>query len=265
MRKLGINLHCYGLELPIEEQVALMKANGFERTFCVSSGENFEENFKIVDKAGITFDNLHAPFRKINDIWHPGEDGDAMLASLIDGAEKCSTHGIPAMVVHLSSGLTPPYVNETGHDRFARLMEYAAKNNVTICYENQRMLSNLAFAFEEFKDQPRFCWDCGHEFCFTPGRHYMPIFGDKLAALHIHDNRAIFNKDDHMIPFDANIDFSYVSKQIALSKYEGTLMLEVIRHSSDYYTDWSAEKYYAHAAEAARKLAGMIDKAAEEL
>ncbi len=242
-----------------------MKANGFETTFSMSSNENFESFFPICEKAGIKFDNLHAPFKYINNIWIPGEDGDRMLASLLDCVDKCSSHGIPAMVVHLSSGLKPPRVNETGHARFAKLMEYAAEKNVTVCYENQRFLSNLAYAFEEYPEQARFCWDCGHEFCFTPGRHYMPIFGHKLSALHIHDNNCVYNSDDHMIPFDAKIDFSYVAEQIALSGYEGTLMLELIRDHSPLYNDWSAEKYYEHAAEAGRKLIALIDEAAAKL
>jgi len=257
-RKLGVNYGCYG-PLPLDEQLSLIKKYGFETIFTGSENPNLDVLMKAAKEAGIGVDNYHAPFNKINDIWMPGEAGENMLERLIESVEKCYKYDVPALVVHLSSGLTPPYVNETGHDRFVRLMEKAAERDVTICYENQRMLSNLAFAFETFKDQAKFCWDCGHESCFTPGRHYMPLFGSKLAALHIHDNSGVFNSDDHMIPGDAQMDFDYVAEQIALSGYQGTLMLEIIRKKTEFYADWTPDRYFAHAAAAGRKLIDSID------
>ncbi|MCQ2428017.1 MAG: sugar phosphate isomerase/epimerase [Clostridia bacterium] len=257
-RKLGVNFGCYG-PLPIDEQVSLMKKNGFEAMFTGSEHPHLDAVMKAAKEAGITVDNYHAPFNKINDIWAPGEAGENMLDRLLVSVEKCAHYEVPALVVHLSSGLTPPYVNETGHDRFVRLMELASKLDVTICYENQRMLSNLAFAFETFPDKARFCWDCGHESCFTPGRHYMPLFMNKLSALHIHDNSGVFNSDDHMIPGDSRMDFDYVAEQISLSGYQGTLMLEILRKKTSYYDDWTPDMYFAHAAEAGRKLIDKID------
>lgn len=259
-RKIGTNWGCYG-PLPIAEQIDLMKRNGFEATFTGSENGKLEELIPALREAGITCDNFHAPFNKINDIWKAGEDGENMLDRLLVSVEKCEKYDVPALVVHLSSGLTPPYVNEIGHDRWARLMDLADSKGVTICYENQRMLSNLAFAFEEFPTA-RFCWDIGHESCFTPGRHYMPMFGKYLSALHIHDNHGVFNMDEHMLPFDASIDFAYAADEIARTGYEGTVMLEIIRKNSTYYPETPAEEYYRRAGEAVRKLAAMIDAAA---
>jgi sugar phosphate isomerase/epimerase len=55
----------------------------------------------------------------------------------------------------------------------------------------------------------------------------MPLFGDKLVCLHLHDNYAVFNGDSHLIPFDGKIDFSYVARAIRESSYQGSLMLEL--------------------------------------
>lgn len=259
-RTLGINLGCYGdPNLPAKEQVRLMKENGFTSTFCGSERALSFEAAPYLQEAGIVFDNLHAPFDKINDIWSAGEEGDVMLDRLVKSVDACVKVGAKALVVHLSAGDKAPHVNDYGVNRFAKLMEKAAAENILICYENQRKLSNLAMAFEEFPEQARFCWDCGHESCFTPGRHYMPIFGHKLGALHIHDNMGIYNADNHMVPGDAKMDFDYVAEQIALSGYKGTLMLELLRKKTDYYNDWTPEQYYAHAAERARDLRAKIE------
>lgn len=259
-RTLGINLGCYGdPNFPAKEQVRLMKENGFTATFCGSERALTFEAAPYLQEAGIVFDNLHAPFDKINDIWSAGEEGDVMLDRLVKSVDACVRVGAKALVVHLSAGDKAPHVNDYGVDRFEKLMQKAAAENIFICYENQRKLSNLAMAFEQFPDQARFCWDCGHESCFTPGRHYMPIFGHKLGALHIHDNMGIYNADNHMVPGDAKMDFDYVAEQIALSGYPGTLMLELLRKKTDYYNDWTPEQYYAHAAERARELRAKIE------
>ena len=257
-RKLGVSLGCYG-GLQLDEQISMMKKYGFEACFTGSENPNLDSIIPALKDAGISCDNFHAPFNKINDIWKPGEEGDDMAARLYRSVEKAAFHGVPAIVVHLSSGLNPPHVNDVGCARWAKLMEIAKEANVLICYENQRMLSNLAFAFEEFPETARFCWDCGHEFCFTPGRHYMPIFGHKLSALHIHDNHCVFNKDEHLIPGDGSIDFGYIAAQIVESGYTGTVMLELIRKNSDLYPDWTADRYYEHAAAAGKKLIADID------
>ena len=43
------------------------------------------------------------------------------------------------------------------------------------------------------------------------------MFGDKLKALHIHDNMP--DGDHHMIPYDGNVDFDRVTTQLANSNY----------------------------------------------
>ena len=259
-RNFGINLNCYSdPNLPVEEQVRLMQKYGFVATFCGSERTKLLDAYPYMQEAGIVFDNLHAPFDKINDIWSAGPEGDEMLDRLIKSVDTCVRVGAKALVVHLSAGDKAPHVNDYGVNRFAKLMEKAAAENILICYENQRKLSNLAMAFEEFPDQARFCWDCGHESCFTPGRHYMPLFAHKLGALHIHDNMGVYNGDNHMIPGDAKMDFDYVAEQIALSGYQGTLMLELIRNKTEYYNTWTPEQYYAHAAESVRALNAKIE------
>ena len=87
----------------------------------------------------------------------------------------------------------------------------------------------------------------------------MPLFGNKLVALHVHDNHRLHNGDNHMIPFDACIDFDRVTTQIAKTKYTRSLMLEVMASHHPFYAQTSAEDYYAKASAAAKKLADMIE------
>ena len=215
---------------------------------------------ELIAQMGMEYETLHAPFDGINAIWLDNADGDAMLKRLTDCVDRCAQVSAPIAVVHLSSGDNPPPITDVGRDRFAKLVEHAANKGVKIAFENQRKLANLAWAMETFGPENcvGFCWDCGHESCFTPGREYMPLFGNRLICTHIHDNMGIYNGDDHLLPFDGKINFNRVANQIRTSGYNGSLMLEV-GCGDKRYASLSAQEYLGRAANAVQRLANMID------
>lgn len=262
MRRIGIQMHAKG-GLTDEAYVKQIKALGFDATFTnVPTAERIGPLAELFAREGIFWESMHAPFDGINSIWLEGDSGDTMLARLQNGVDACALAGVPVLVVHLSSGLKPPSITDVGRARFAQLVAYAGEKRVQIAFENQRMLGNIAWAFEAFADAPHvgFCYDTGHENCFTPGREYMPLFGKKLVFTHIHDNSGEFDHDEHRIPFDGGLDFDRVARQIRESGYTGTLMLEVIAKNSNYYDDVAVEDYLARAARAIRRLRSMVDE-----
>jgi sugar phosphate isomerase/epimerase len=256
--EIGINLFCLDTNsITIDEKIDLMKKNDFYHTFARSDDASLDNDaFDKIKKSGIVFDFLHLPFKNINSLYFNCEDAFFMLKSLNDGIEKCSMHEIPLAILHLSSGAHPPF-NDLGMERYKALIEKARALGVKIAFENLRTLGNISLAVETFEDA-LFCWDTGHESCFTPGRQYMPLFGSKLAALHLHDNSGIYDKDEHMIPYDGNIDFNRVAKQLFDVNYNGTLMLEVVKSRSPIYEKMTNQEYYSHASKAAKKLLNQI-------
>jgi len=232
MYTLGINLHAVK-GLSDDDYLREIAGLGFSATFC--GVKDADRQAAIADscaKYGIVCETLHAPFSHINDIWR--EDDCGMLDELLHAIDHCVIANAQIAVVHLSSGQTPPPMCDLGFDRIRRLVEYAASKNIKIAFENTRLLANIAWAMETFpREQVGFCWDCGHESCFTPGRRYMPLFGDRLLCTHIHDNTGEFNLDKHWIPFDGCMDFTYAAEAIRTSAYRGTLMLELGNSSSN--------------------------------
>lgn len=247
-----------------EDQVKYFKKFGISRTFIMSETPCFDEVIKLFVENGIVCETLHAPFDKINDMWGENEEtAEKMLNRLKDSVDKCAKHNIPLTVVHLSSGCPMPEINERGLRRFEELFQYAEEKGVIVAIENQRYLENISFFMERYKTL-RFCWDNGHEYGFTKGIRFMNLFGDKLSALHIHDNRCRINTDDHLLPFDGKIDFEEVANNIAGSGYEGTLMLEVgkriLLDGEEVYDNISTEEFIGRAVASARRLSGMIEK-----
>lgn len=267
--RIGINAGAYkGISIP--DSVPYIVESGFDAVFTGYKNKAYAvELATTFAAAGLAYESIHAPFKGINAIWLHGEEGDAMLATLVDCVEGCAGAGVPIAVIHLSSGETPPPITDIGRARFDMLIETAGKNNVILAFENQRKIANLAYVFDYYPDAPqvRFCWDCGHESCFTPGRRYMPMFGKKLVCTHIHDNfgdPVERTPDIHILPFDGNMDYVRVAEDIARSPYRGTLMLEVNSAKTDRYADFGAAEWYNRAAAAVRRIGDLCNAALGE-
>ena len=256
--KLGINMNCFG-EIDIDLQIKLMQENGFEATFVKAENPRMEAMMQAIGKAGIICESTHAPVGKeLNDLWSEGEAGEVMLNRQLRTVDDCAKYEIPVMVMHLSSGVPAPRINDIGYERFQTLVDYADAHGVKIAFENQRYLANLAFALEQFPTAG-FCWDVGHEGVFANNRRYMPLFGHLLTQLHVHDNFGPGTWDVHIIPYDGSIDYERVAASIAAVDYDRSLMLELNVKASNVYDGWTPEQYYQHAGQAARKLADRVE------
>jgi sugar phosphate isomerase/epimerase len=256
MRKIGINIDSYrGMD--DDQYVKRIAELGFSAIHSFAYDKSRLE--KIANACavnGIEYENLHAPFKNINNIWYDDDSGDIILDELLECVNSCTMVGAGMAVIHLSSGENPPPVTDIGRKRFTKLIDYAKQKNIKLAFENQRKLSNLAWVLENFTpdDNVGFCWDCGHENCFTKGREYMPLFGKRLFCTHIHDNFGVYNQDSHLLPFDGNMDFNKFADHIKASGFEGNLMLEVMTKASDLYNELSIDEYLIKAAESAKKL-----------
>jgi len=251
-----------GIEIP--DQIKYFKKYGINRTFTVSEMPDFDGVMKIFNDNDIICETLHAPFDRINDMWSEDEAaGTAMLSRLKDSVDKCEKYNIPVTVVHVSSGRPMPEITEQGIKRYEEIFKYANQKGVMVALENLRYLENLQYFMDRY-DTPGFCWDNGHEYCYSPDVKFMKLFGERLAALHIHDNNCKIDTDEHVLPFDGKINMEEVAKHIADSGFDGTLMLEIGKlvcvNGEKVYANLSDEEYVKRAAESARRLADMVEK-----
>ena len=261
MQKIGINLHAIK-GLTDEEYIEKIAELGFNSIF--TTVYDLDRHIKIAKACecnGISYDFIHAPFGNINDIWFDGAVGEGMLAELINSVDIAAQIGVPIVIVHLSSGEKAPPPTDIGRARFYSLVKYAKEKKVLVAFENQRKIYNIAWALETFCEKVSgLCWDVGHESCFTPGREYMKLFGDRIICTHIHDNSGVYNMDDHLIPFDGNINFYNVADTYVKNNFNGTLMLEVFAENSNKYDGYTPDKFLRRAANAATRFAKMVEE-----
>ncbi len=235
MHKLGINLDAVQ-GIPYEELIKIIKELGFSATFTdMTFCNDIERVAELCDFYGMEYSFIHAPYKGTNNIWHNGTEGEEMLKSILSCIDRCSNIGVPIAVVHISSGFTPPPMSELGKDRFRRIVERGEEKGVKIAFENLRAPRYLKWAMDTFKgDSVGFCWDIGHENCFTKGIEYMTLYGQRLLCTHIHDNFKILGGDAHIIPFDGKINYKKAMRHIKNSSFRGPLMLEVLNKNEIY-------------------------------
>ncbi len=257
MKDVGINVShdiIYGTERYLE----CIASIGFNSIFTCGNDRNFISyvNKKCIS-LGLRYETLHAPFNMINGLWYE-DSGKEVTDILKNSVELAEDNGIDIVITHLSSGEICPPVTDAGLKYFDELVNFAAKKNISLAVENQRKLGNIAMILELYgKDSNvAFCWDVGHEKCFAHGREYMPLFGDRCITTHIHDNNMRYNVDEHLIPFDGNIDFRRTAELLKQYNYDKTLMLEIDlpTEMSDKYNGLSVEQFTQKAFAAVNRL-----------
>ncbi len=260
-----------------DEQLAALVEIGVKRTFVTARHVRLEEVMGKIKAAGLICDNFHASVRgekdgivfEMKDFRFDGKAGDYMLELLCENIDNCVKYGVPVLVVHGAGGKSEEEWHDTYVKRTRELLDYAKKNGVTIAFENLSNAENLYQIFEKFPEVS-FCWDCGHQYCNTFGTRYMERLGNKVAALHIHDNNCERKKDLHMLPYDASIDFDEVAYDIAKSGYDGTMMLEIMygvegKVGGGYADRMSYRDYAIRARDAASRIIDRVEFFKKEL
>lgn len=257
MRRTGINVS-KNISYGTESYISCIAKTGFDCIFTCGNDEEFISYLaKKCSDTGLTYETLHAPFDNINRLWFK-ESGQEIADMLIRSVDLAADNGIGIVITHLSSKENCPPVTDAGLKFFDTVVNHAAKKNIMLAVENQRKLGNIATILELYGKDTNvgFCWDVGHEKCFARGREYMPLFGDRCIATHIHDNNMIYNCDEHLIPFDGKIDYRRTAELLNSYNYTGTLMLELDLPNArtDKYKDLSLQQFVQKAYAAVNRL-----------
>lgn len=244
------------------EMTELIKEVGFEGYFThpyiACDIDKMRPVKESGDSLGLFCETSHSVMEGCTSIWEEGSAGDEYIETLKSNLDNCVALSIPVLVVHIKPSPTGSPCFERGIERLKKLVDYAAEKNIKIAFENINNAEYLFKTFEVFKEpHVGFCLDVGHESCNTPGVHFLPVIGDRLFCTHIHDNDC--KHDEHKIPFDGDIDFERVCRQLKECGYKGNLTVEV--KYNEYYKDkFSKKEFVKRAFEAAKRLQAMINQ-----
>lgn len=247
-------------KLSIEEQISLFAKVGFDSFFLsygvTSAFEQIPSWSKYARKCGILFEGVHAPSVGMNDVWADGREGDDYISEIIKILEYCSNGQVEKLIMHVS-GQGAPAVNVLGLDRYSRLEEKAESLGVRLCYENGDTVTHLEAVLKQSGAFHVFCYDSGHEACYTPDAELLDKWGEKLLYTHLHDNMGAGKGDLHYMPFDGIRDWSELARKLSGCSYKGTLNLELACHSNVYYRELSYAEFVERAKERGVRLSNL--------
>jgi len=221
---------------------------------------------KIGDDNGIHCNQSHAPFpvkvKEVRDYLKR-----AIECTAIAGGKHC--------IIHPDNDSSA----EKNAEMFFELLPFAKEHGVKIATENMwnwdgqldQASSAACSHHDDFLahlkavDDPYFvaCLDIGHaemKGLNTSAREMILTLGNKLEALHVHDNDRWH--DSHRLPFSMDINWNEVIGALKQINYKGYMTLEADAHiRTTTKTEDEVLREIQHMSDVARKLATMFENA----
>ena len=259
-RKLGVSAKCLAGIAPIDA-LPYIKEAGFECFFIDQrSLEDTRALKEAGDKLGLDFEFIHATWRYkdamgghffMNEFFQPGLSYLPLFDATIEALDIAAECGIPCICQHITSGWVAPPATDIGFERFDRLVEHAIKRGVKLSLENLRNYGLLAALLERYERVPEvgFCYDNGHEHCYTETVPFLDLWGKRTFCTHLHDNFGrdkedpMKDADYHLLPYDGNFDYAEMIRKMDRHGYSGSLTLEVSQYGK--YKEMSPKDFLA--------------------
>ncbi len=224
---LGINSKCALSGMPYDERFSLFKESGFESILLWGGEEEtpLEKRIEESNKFGLKIESVHAPYVGNTYIWHGDVKAEEYLNKQIELIKLLGEAKIKTLVLHPEGNEGLPIVNAEGLKRYYRLFENAKTSGVDIAIENIHIIEPVkALVLQNEFDNVGFCFDSGHANIWSCNTDMLSLFGEKLKAIHLHDNDRI--KDMHDPLFTGTVDWEMTAKKLVKTSYCGTLTLE---------------------------------------
>ncbi len=254
-----------GFDLPVEEQIRLIKKAGFDGFFTDTADVKDMKKYALIAKEeGLYYQSAHAPFGDMYIMWENSDkDAEKVIESLMYCIDCCKEAGVDLLVCHVIIGMERHTPNEKGAERFFRIAEYAKEKGIKIAFENTEGEEYLKAVMDKCKDLGNvgFCYDSGHEKCYNYDKDMLSLYGDRLIATHLNDNFGMKDEkvktwydDLHLLPFDGKIDWKNTVQRLKKSTCPEYLTFELIsknkpeRNAHDIYMgmdffDFASEAY----------------------
>ncbi len=200
-----------------------------------------KRDLELFAKHGLRVHQTHCPFYRYTTY----EDIQNVMreriyeATVKSGAEFMVVHGDEFNVALRE--YSPEAAFEYNHNMFAPFVKRAEQDGVKIAFETvfadnikgcerycarAEELERLIHSFES--DAAVCCWDFGHANVAFGKEQYDVArrMGHKLACTHVHDNQG--RHDDHLLPYQGNIDWKEITAAFKEAGYQGQFVYELV-------------------------------------
>lgn len=236
----GVFLQWYNKDLPLKQQ----------------------QQLELCRELGLDIEFVHLGYKGINNIWLEGEEGDALVDYYKKDLDACAKNRIKLVVMHITSKMIAPEPSVVGLKRLKEIADYAMALGIRIAFENTKLKGYLEYLFDNVDNENiGICLDVGHSHCHFGDEFNFERFKNKIWAVHLHDNHGMIEdislRDEHLLPFDGNVDWEFYAKKLAESGYVGSVTLE--SHKA-YYENLSINEFYNLSYERAKKLRDVFER-----
>jgi sugar phosphate isomerase/epimerase len=254
MKKFGVSTHLYHEERLKKSHLIDMAASGFDavEVFATRSHFDYHDNAAIrslkewLTETGIGLHSVHAP---ITDVFANGRGQRTFSTAVRDNdARKATMHEMSAalniakvipfqfLVVHLGVPVVQqPGPEDNNREAAIRSVEeivemadaVGAKVALEIMGNDLSTAPDLVDILERSFDGANLgiCMDVGHAHILGDTAEAIETTSEYLVTTHIHDNRR--QSDDHLVPFQGNINWAATIMAFEKIGYDGVLMYEV--------------------------------------
>ena len=254
-QKIGISL-AKAYPIAYTDVIKLIAKQGFDAVSPIWRPElNMDEIVDAARAEGLILQSLHAPFKNAAKLWSedPTVSGLA-VEELLEVLADCHRWNIPTMVLHTWIGFDYSDVpTEAGLENYGVIVKKAREYGIQLAFENTEGEEFLYALLDRFAGEEHvgFCWDSGHEQCYSRGQDLLAKLGDRLMMTHLNDNLGISRFDGrihcyddlHLLPFDGVIDWDDAVSR--LKKARKQEILNYGRHECDCYEQMPLEQYFA--------------------
>ena len=243
------------------ETLDTIKECGFNNVFLKWYDEDWSisqfQQAEYCKKIGLNITFAHLGYQNVSYIWSPDKVYDSFVDRYCNDLDDLKKYDINLAVMHTSGRKQLFTINEIGLNRFKAIVEHAYKLGITIAFENTSFKQDLEYLLDNLKDYDNvgLCFDSGHYHVYFKDDFDLIKYKDRIKCIHLHDNDGL--SDQHIIPFDGNINWNNIMKQLDICNYKGPLTLEVLY--SDLYSDKiSIKEFYTKAYQSMNKLKGQL-------
>ena len=254
MKQFGVSTHLYHEHRLQKSHLLEIAANGFEmiEVFATQSHFDYHDEAAIrslkdwLTESRLQLHSVHAP---ITDVFANGRGQRNFSTAIRDNTARKATMDemeaalniarvIPFrfLIVHLGVPVAQhPSADDNNLDAAIRsvedIHEMAQAVDVTVALEvmgnNLSTAPDLVDILERSFEEADLgiCMDVGHAHLLGDTADAIEIASEYLITTHIHDNRR--QSDDHLVPFQGNINWGATIMALEKIGYDGVLMYEV--------------------------------------